>query len=865
VRARPPRLSLVLLTLALALGACECAPSPSAPQRVAVTSAETVVTLHLAPFAISVAGADGEVASSTTGAPGCAPLALAIRPDDDLGDRYHRPDSPGADLLWFHSRDASLVAENPVTLEVALEGPAGRAPQTATVELRPAAEGFVALDVHFGADARDVAMVSTCFGLETDARVVGGGERFGGVELRGRVIPLAFAAPGPFESGTNESHAPVPFVATSRGLGLLVETERPGAFDVGATEAALVSRFHGGTLSLRLRAGAVLDNAAAHARLMGLPPRPPRWALAPQLWRNENAVSVDVDGTVLSTGQDRLLDDAQRLRDLGIPTTTLWIDAPWETGYNTFELNPVQFPDPDAMFAQLEALGFRVIVWATEYVNTSDDSADMIGMPPDATAAMFAQYRDAGYLVLGSDGAPWQFSWGRGYGGFVDFTNPAAATAFTDLARPLVARGVRGFKLDYGETMRPDLLGMVHNEAVSFSDGSASAVQHTRYARLYHEAFIDLVESEWPGDWFIITRTGGIYDQGNGVTIWPGDLDNDFTRHGEAGDDGALNVGGLPAAISGALSLALSGYPLYGSDIGGYRGGAPTTEALLRWAQFEALTPVMQLGGGGTGDTTHNPCDDRYDPEAVAIYRRYARLHMDLLPTFEALVARAGRDGTPPIAPLGLLAGDDAAAWSDAEAFALGDALLVYPVVEAGATTRQVRLPPGEWLGWWDDALLVGASTTTAAAPLDTLPLYVRAGAVIWMGDPRLDTAVDASEPTVGDPATYGAALVVRTSPGATHVAALADGGEASQETVGDTTTVMATATGVGRLTLDLRLRDDLGPGPAASVAVEGMTFIEVSDQQEIWDCAQACLWRGSSQLLATVPAAAATFRVQGR
>src|SRR5690606_1203890 len=133
---------------------------------------------------------------------------------------------------------------------------------------------------------------------------------------------------------------------------------------------------------------------------------------------------------------------------------------------------------------------------------------------------------------------------------------------------------------------------------------------------------------------------------------------------------------------------------------GGYRGGTPTTEVLLRWAQLGAVSTIMQLGGGGTGDATHNPWDERYDAGAVEVYRRYARLHMDLLPTLEALVARASTDGTPPLVPVGVFMEDDEEAWADEHTFLLGADLLAAPVVD-GRAERTLRLPPGTWVDWW--------------------------------------------------------------------------------------------------------------------------------------------------------------------
>ena len=121
--------------------------------------------------------------------------------------------------------------------------------------------------------------------------------------------------------------------------------------------------------------------------------------------------------------------------------------------------------------------------------------------------------------------------------------------------------------------------------------------------------------------------------------VWPGDLDNDL-REG-LGEE----VGGLPGAVTALVSLAASGFPSFASDTGGYRGGMPTRETLLRWAEHTAFTPFLQLGGAGEH---HNPW--LYDTEAGAIYQRLARAHMDLVPYFRMYAIRASTSGRPPLA-----------------------------------------------------------------------------------------------------------------------------------------------------------------------------------------------------------------------
>lgn len=871
-------------------GLFACAEGPAVPpepdpEPAAVVSGETrVIVANLSPLVIEFENGSGKGAVGTASDDRlCDAFALGVRPRSDDGERYHAVEQPAADIEWFYAteiRSAPSPSDAPASAQaftLVFTSEESSRVVDATLNIAPLPEGFVAIDLDFDIADGDVAMVQSCIPLDgergappTDAQryhVVGGGERFDGVDLYGRTIPLAFRAPGPFSSGTNESHAPIPFFATNFGAAVLVETERVGALDVGQKEPGLVfARFHGTRLPLRVRAAPridpdataavslrqspIVDNVAAHNRFMGLPPSPPLWALAPQQWRNEHALTVE-DGRVTRSGQDRLMADVAKMRSSQIPGSLLWIDAPWSTGFNDFVFNPEQWPDESALFRDTENAGYHLIVWATEHINRSDDSETQFGMPPLATLDLFNRFSELGYFVKNTDGSPFTLAWGRGTGGYIDFTHPPATAAFQELMRPLIENGVRGFKLDYGESMRADLLGLGPNDAVVFADGTTTRVQHTRYQRLYHEAFLDVLDEVWGEDRFIITRTGGIYDQRNGVALWPGDLDNDFSLGGIEREDGTLSVGGLRGAISGGLSANMSGYPLYGSDIGGYLGGPPTTEVLVRWAQFGALSPVMQLGGGGTGDQTHNPWDETlYDVEvALPAYTKAARLHMDLVPYIAAHLG-AYQDGRPLMVPLGALTDDDAH-WSDGDSYLFGNALLVAPVVTEGATTRTVRFPGGAWLAYETGEEYQGGTEAVAPAPLDTLPLFVRAGSVVPLLDPRVDTFLAAEgDADVVDPSDVAPLLRLRTSAGPDDAFALVDGTSFSQTTAGDQTTVSIDGAQAQRYVVTLWLRAEVGPSATAAInGIAAGAAQEVQSESALLDCETPCTFRETSRL----------------
>jgi hypothetical protein len=281
----------------------------------------------------------------------------------------------------------------------------------------------------------------------------------------------------------------------------------------------------------------------------------------------------------------------------------------------------------------------------------------------------------------------------------------------------------------------------------------------------------------------------------------------------------------------------------------------------MRWSQFGALSTVMQLGGGGTGDTTHNPWDENlYDTEiAVPIYRTYAQLHMRLLPTIEGLLDRAMTDGTPPLVPVGVAAGEVEAAWADRETYLFGPDLLVAPVVEQ-ASERRFFAPAGQWLGWWDDTLIEGGRSHGVESPLEIMPIYQRGGSLIALTDPRLRTVLPHGD---DDLERHGQTLWLRVVPGlagnktwrfdGAWGASPGDGGvSASQVTTGAQTRVSVNRSQRGRTVIELRLRPDTGPDAGAEVTASGSTVSEVASE-DFLTCLAPCLSRGENHLLIAV------------
>ncbi len=713
-----PRSSAILLTLALA--ACDAPIEPgedagqSTPQRLTVGDDRATLRIETDPLRIAVERADGSlaVASASVG------IELGIAAGGDA--RWHDPSAP----------DPSGVRWSPLEQGVDAEGDALRVRdaegRVATLRARVAAPGVVHLALELAPEhGADVALVRLRLAADARGTYQGLGERFYGADARGWIVPMQLALGGR-ASGLNEHHVPVPFFVSSNGYGVFVESREAGAFDVAATDASEVrAAFEGKALSVYVY---VDDDPreviASYTRQTGLPILPPRWAFAPMHWRNEWSDRAELE------------EDAARIRAEGIPCTSLWIDNPWQVSYNDLTFDEARFPEPQAMLDGMRAAGFVPLLWSTPYLDAVDDGES----PGNPAEELFVEARDAGWLVRQgraervyvSPAAP------GAAGGLVDFTSAEASAFWQARVARTVAMGVRAFKLDYGEDILVELAGV--RAGFRFASGESERELHNVFSTLYHGPYRRaLDEGAGAEGGFLLVRASSWGGQSVADVVWPGDLDNDLREAGTS------EVGGLPAAISALVSLAASGFPTFGSDTGGYRGGMPDRESLLRWAEHTAFTPILQLGGAGEH---HNPW--LYDAEAGAIYRRLARAHMDLVPYLRAQARRASRTGSPPVVHPSLAWPEDEGGHDDPYVYLLGPDLLVAPVITPGATARALHVPPGRFVHFFTGERYEGPADVVIDAPVGTPVVLVRAGALLPMLPEDLDTLVEVSAPLVG-------------------------------------------------------------------------------------------------------------------
>jgi alpha-glucosidase (family GH31 glycosyl hydrolase) len=209
-------------------------------------------------------------------------------------------------------------------------------------------------------------------------------------------------------------------------------------------------------------------------------------------------------------------------------------------------------------------------------------------------------------------------------------------------------------------------------------------------------------------------RSGWTGQHATGLT-WAGDQASDFWS--------------LRVLVVATLSAAVSGFSNWSHDVGGYLGHRLVErcppELLVRWVQFGCFTPLMQ----SHGRFAQEPWG--YDQETLECYRAFLLWHERLVPYVTAAAATAARSGLPIIRPLCLIDPGDPRGWTIADAYGYGPALWVAPVLEAGARERSVPLPRGAWIDFWTGERLPGGGEVAAHAPLDRIPVWVRAGALV--------------------------------------------------------------------------------------------------------------------------------------
>jgi alpha-glucosidase len=510
-------------------------------------------------------------------------------------------------------------------------------------------------------------------------------------------------------------HVPYMAVQTEDGVagGMFYDSLAPMTFDLGCER----SNYHGiyryveaeeRGLDLWLIAGP--DMAAVtrrFTRLSGRPALPPRWSFGFAFTTMHHADDAN--------GQAVIQAFAERCRTEKIPISAIHFGS----GYSSrgprryvFTWNKTKFPDPQALFARLTALGFPTV---------ANLKPVLIDDHPD-----YAEVKAAGGFVKDEAGEPVLEQFWDGMGSYLDFTNPEMIRWWQERLKRQVLDV--GFTAGWNDNNEYEI-GRDGAQATGFGKVMEAPAARPLHAllmtRATYEATLARDPSKRP---FTITRAGPAGLQRYGET-WTGD--NITSWHT------------LKWNLRNGLSLALSGQSKVGHDIGGFTGPRPGPELLCRWVEMMALHPraVMNSWKPDVAPDWQAATTPWLHPEVLPEIRAALDLRTRFLPLIYTLAHQAHRDGSPIIRPLFHDFPGDPAAYADQDALMLGPDVLFAPVVEEGARTKTQYLPQAEqgWIEYRTSAHHPGGATVTVDAPLGHPPVFIRVGAVLALASETPD------------------------------------------------------------------------------------------------------------------------------
>jgi alpha-glucosidase (family GH31 glycosyl hydrolase) len=624
-----------------------------------------------------------------------------------------------------------------VAATLATNDPSGRRIE---VTLTPQRRGVIQLRASVLGPRAGITALGIGFDARAGERYLGFGERSNAVDQRGNVVesyvgegpyqpeerPLiaAFVPPWGFQQRDDATYFPIPWLLSTAGYGVLVgntetsyfrlATDATDAWSLEVTAAPPDQPQGVGApapeeLSLRVFAGP--DPADVLRRFTAATGRQPR-AAAPWYFGPWFQPSGDERGQVAT------------LREADAPVSV----AQTYTHYLPCGDHVGRRAEQRERTAWLHSRGLATTTYFNPMICT--------GYEP-----VYDEAVARGALTETASGDPYVYRYSTNSQFLVsqlDFSAPAGRGLFAELLGEAVADGYDGWMEDFGEYTPLD------SRSANGMDGTEA---HNLYPVQYHCAAADFARhAERPLGRFVRSGWSGVAPCAQ--IVWGGDPTVGW------------GFDGLASALTNGLTMGLSGISTWGSDIGGFfalGANALTPELLARWVQLGAVSGVMRTQANGIAIPPKNR-PQVWDAEQIGNWRRYAKLRTQLYPYIAAAESAYRRSGMPIMRHLALAYPGDRRAAGQEDEFLFGPDLLAAPVVEPGARQRRLYLPRGHWVDLWRSASyhedtgglrLRGARTagghqsTTIPAPLDELPLIVRAGSVLPLLPADVDTLAD--------------------------------------------------------------------------------------------------------------------------
>ncbi|HTV16223.1 MAG TPA: TIM-barrel domain-containing protein [Acidobacteriaceae bacterium] len=508
----------------------------------------------------------------------------------------------------------------------------------------------------------------------------------------------------------------VPFLVTNKHYAVLWDNPSKTTIEPGFNEQTRWSSEVGDRVSFFVIAGKTTDELySGYSLLTGSTPMLPKAAYG------------YIQCKQRYSSQDEVLAVANGYRERHLPADVIVVDWFYYTNMGQFDFNPKYWPDPKAMNDKLHAMGFQTMisVWPRF-------------VPTDRFYTEIAQH---GWFEHLEDGTPTN---GLPYdkaGSDIDTTNPDAAKWYWNTIKDNILS--QGFDSIWADETEPDL----PPNGSYFHIGPGT--EYFNVYPLFHTGAIyqGFRSDETDRRALILSRDGYLGEQHNGTIVWSSDIFPTWDT--------------LKRQIPTGLDVAASGLNYWSNDTGGWQylpavhhpehpplldpsdaranvgGYDDYPELYTRWFEYATFLPIMRTHGSRKQNEVWS-----YGKQAEPILEEYLKLRYQLMPYIYSLGWYTHKTGAPYMRALFMDFPDDPQAASIGDEYMFGPAFLVAPVTDQGATTKQVYLPAGaEWYSYWTHKRYQGGQTVTADAPIDKLPLFVRAGSIIPLGSAVDSTA----------------------------------------------------------------------------------------------------------------------------
>jgi alpha-glucosidase len=569
-------------------------------------------------------------------------------------------------------------------------------------------------------DAKAGKFVAASKKIGFDEHFYGLGEKAARLDKRrGFFVNWNSDTPG-YTEGKDPIYQTIPFyigLTNGQAYGIFFDNSYRSYFDFGrSSQQRMWFGAEGGELNYYFFHGPAISKILGrYADLTGHMPLPPMWALGNQQSR-------------WSYYPDSMVEEVVReYRERDLPLDVVHLDIDYMQAYRVFTFDRSRFPNPKALSEKLAAQGIKLVTIVDPGIKHQPPKANA---PASKTTAPELEPQDQRYYVFDEGLEKKYFQHRRsgelfvprvwpGESVFVDYTLAEGRRWWGDLHRAYLDNGIAGIWNDMNEPSDfVDQTGRNQTDVVSDDDGQKTTHAKNRnvFALLMSRATYEGLERLRPDRRpYVITRAAyaGIQRYS---TMWTGDTNSTW-------ESLALNIPMF-------TTLGLSGEPFVGSDVGGFIGRGDG-ELLVRSYQISFLAPFCRNHKEISG---YDQEPWRFGKHYEDIIRKYLKLRYQLLPFLYTTLEEAHRTGVPLFRPLLLNYQDDYSTYNLDDQFMIGRDILVAPVTKPDVTSRLVYLPKGLWYDYWTGKQHQGGGMIRAEAPLETVPMFVRGGAVIPLG-----------------------------------------------------------------------------------------------------------------------------------